>query len=110
MLIRLVAMSSEISQTLICNTCLTLLSYKSRADAETLNLISASSTSAKWGVGQGILDPADNSIRGRPSVRLEGKRAYTKGLFIADIAHMPGNACGMWPAFWTLGSGEWPLK
>jgi hypothetical protein len=75
-----------------------------------LGLISSSGTSAKWGVGSETLDPNDNTIRGRSSVRLEGKVAYTKGLFVADIAHMPGNACGMWPAFWTLGSGSWPLN
>jgi hypothetical protein len=31
---------------------------------------------------------------GRPSIRIEGKKSYTHGLFIADIAHMPGPACG----------------
>lgn len=47
---------------------------------------------------------------GRPSVRITTKKAYTKGLFIADIAHMPSNACGSWPAFWSLGSGTWPAN
>nr|UYL90303.1 GH16 endo-beta-1,3(4)-glucanase [Talaromyces funiculosus] len=32
---------------------------------------------------------------------------FDQGLLIADIAHMPGNACGVWPAFWTTGS-NWP--
>ncbi|TLD37930.1 glycoside hydrolase family protein [Venturia nashicola] len=84
--------------------------YKSRADAKNLGLISSTDTTATWGVGGGVLDPNDNTVRGRASVRLEGKTSYTKGLFIADIAHMPGNACGIWPAFWTLGSGPWPLN
>ncbi|KAE9964132.1 hypothetical protein BLS_008628 [Venturia inaequalis] len=84
--------------------------YKSRADAQSLGLISTTATSAKWGVGGGVLNPDDTTIRGRASVRLEGKVSYTKGLFVADIAHMPGNACGIWPAFWTLGSGSWPLN
>ncbi|KAE9988237.1 hypothetical protein EG327_003451 [Venturia inaequalis] len=84
--------------------------YKSRADARSLGLISTTATSAKWGVGGGVLNPDDTTIRGRASVRLEGKVSYTKGLFVADIAHMPGNACGIWPAFWTLGSGSWPLN
>jgi beta-glucanase (GH16 family) len=35
-----------------------------------------------------------------------GKQNYTKGLFVADIAHMPA-ACGLWPAFWLSGS-DWP--
>lgn len=30
-----------------------------------------------------------------------------KGVFIADIAHMPGGACGSWPAFWMFGP-NWP--
>ncbi|EKG19108.1 Glycoside hydrolase family 16 [Macrophomina phaseolina MS6] len=47
---------------------------------------------------------------GRPSIRLESKRSWTHGLFLADIAHMPGAACGVWPAFWTLGSGAWPYN
>ena len=38
------------------------------------------------------------SGRGRDSVRLISKNQYTHGLFVVDLAHMPGNACGMWPA------------
>ena len=30
-------------------------------------------------------------------------------LFIADIAHMPGSDCGVWPAFWTFGP-NWPAS
>lgn len=44
---------------------------------------------------------------GRPSVRLTSKKSYNHGLFIADIAHMPENICGVWPAFWLLGP-DWP--
>jgi beta-glucanase (GH16 family) len=32
---------------------------------------------------------------------------YNEGLFVADIQHMPGNACGIWPAFWSFGN-NWP--
>lgn len=35
---------------------------------------------------------------GRPSVRLESKNEYTKGLFIARFSHLPKLACGAWPA------------
>jgi beta-glucanase (GH16 family) len=38
---------------------------------------------------------------------LEGLNTYNKGLIIADILHMPENACGAWPSFWTLGP-SWP--
>ena len=45
--------------------------------------------------------------KGRASTRVTSNKAYTHGLFIADIAHMPGGICGVWPAFWTFGS-DWP--
>jgi beta-glucanase (GH16 family) len=35
-------------------------------------------------------------------VRLESKLKYTKGMFVADLFHMPEEACGVWPAFWTV--------
>jgi hypothetical protein len=44
---------------------------------------------------------------GRQSVRLESKKTYTHGLIILDASHMPGGACGSWPAFWTVGR-DWP--
>ncbi|KAF2259518.1 hypothetical protein CC78DRAFT_537052 [Lojkania enalia] len=44
----------------------------------------------------------------RKSVRIETKTSYNQGLFIVDIKHMPGGICGTWPAFWSLGSGDWP--
>ena len=51
---------------------------------------------------------------GRPSVRIETADSWTHGLFIADIKHMPtttdSSGCGVWPAFWTLGSGTWPYS
>jgi hypothetical protein len=51
---------------------------------------------------------------GRKSVRIESTDSWTHGLFIADIKHMPtttsSGGCGVWPAFWTLGSGTWPYN
>ena len=47
---------------------------------------------------------------GRSSVRVSSKKAYTQGLFVADISHMPAgsnNSCGLWPAFWMFGP-SWP--
>ena len=38
------------------------------------------------------------SGRGRNSVRLSSKKAYTHGLVIVDLAHMPANTCGSWNA------------
>ncbi|KAL8997264.1 MAG: hypothetical protein Q9188_006369, partial [Gyalolechia gomerana] len=47
------------------------------------------------------------SGRGRNSVRLTSKASYTHALMVLDLAHMPGNACGIWSAFWTTGP-NWP--
>ena len=44
---------------------------------------------------------------GRSSVRISSKKSYNHGIFIADIAHMPGGICGVWPAFWLVGP-NWP--
>jgi hypothetical protein len=55
------------------------------------------------GVDHTTLNPAG----GRRSVRVTSNKEYTHGLFIADIAHMPGGICGVWPAFWTFGP-NWP--
>jgi hypothetical protein len=48
-----------------------------------------------------------NPSGGRASVRMTSNAAYTHGLFIADIQHMPGGICGVWPAFWSFGP-NWP--
>jgi hypothetical protein len=66
-----------------------------------------------------LLQNADNIVlgvdhtnvtpNGRASVRFQSNKLYSSGLIIADLAHMPGSACGSWPAFWTLGS-DWPNK
>jgi hypothetical protein len=46
---------------------------------------------------------------GRNSVRLESIDTFSTGLWIADIAHMPSSTCGVWPAYWLLGtSAPWP--
>ncbi|KAL8405174.1 hypothetical protein RB594_009900 [Gaeumannomyces avenae] len=47
---------------------------------------------------------------GRKSVRLESKQTFDTGLLIADIQHMPGNACGVWPAFWSFNFAESPYS
>ena len=47
------------------------------------------------------------SGRGRESIRITSKNSYNHGLFMLDLAHMPGGQCGSWPAFWLLGP-NWP--
>jgi hypothetical protein len=39
--------------------------------------------------------------RGRKSVRIQSKQAYNQALVIADFAHVPGSACGSWPALYA---------
>ncbi|KAB5545836.1 concanavalin A-like lectin/glucanase domain-containing protein [Coniochaeta sp. 2T2.1] len=48
------------------------------------------------------------TAQGRDSIRLESKESFNNGLLIADIAHMPGSQCGIWPAFWTYNFDEDP--
>jgi len=79
--------------------------YKDKQTATTSNLIK--------NFGHSVVFRADNTTRveetskGRPAVRLEGTAKYNKGVIVADIQHMPGNACGAWPAFWSFGD-NWP--
>ncbi|KAI9847965.1 MAG: hypothetical protein M1837_001482 [Sclerophora amabilis] len=65
-------------------------------------LVGASNDTVYLGV-----DRTNPAPLGRASVRLESKKTFNKGLFIADIKHMPGGICGTWPAFWMVGS-NWP--
>lgn len=49
-----------------------------------------------------------NANRGRASVRIETKKKYTHALVVADLAHMPVNVCGVWPAFWSVSHVDYP--
>jgi len=53
------------------------------------------------------MDTANEAPQGRQSLRVQSSKAFNRGLFIADIAHMPGGVCGTWPAFWLVGP-NWP--
>ena len=42
------------------------------------------------------------------SVRIQSKRTWNTGLFIADFYAMP-HGCAVWPAYWTVGTtASWP--
>ncbi|KAK0931242.1 hypothetical protein LTR91_000190 [Friedmanniomyces endolithicus] len=83
--------------------------YVDRATAEQHDMINSTGSTATWGVDTTqILDPMANL--GRLSVRLTSVQSWTHGLFILDLAHMPANECGVWPAWWMLGSGTWPAN
>ena len=79
--------------------------FASNAVANTSGLAGYSGNQIYLGVDSTTVNPAG----GRGSVRLSSQKSYTHGLFIADIAHMPGGICGVWPAFWTFGP-NWPAS
>ncbi|KAF1998538.1 glycoside hydrolase family 16 protein [Amniculicola lignicola CBS 123094] len=82
--------------------------YQSRAVGESTGLVDMIGEATYLGVDYVNPEVVTNNGDGRPSIRIETTKSYTKGLFIVDIEHMPGGICGTWPAFWSLGSGEWP--
>jgi hypothetical protein len=77
--------------------------YVSQSVASSSGYIGTSNGAVYMGVDYKTVNPTN----GRQSVRLESKKSYTKGLFIADIAHMPASTCGSWPAYWMFGP-DWP--
>lgn len=81
------------------------VSYQTAAQANADGLAGFSDGGVFLGVDDTTLNPA----AGRGSVRVSSNKAYTQGLFIGDIAHMPGSICGVWPAFWTFGP-NWPAS
>jgi hypothetical protein len=72
------------------------VNYRSQGDAQNIGLINSNNGQIYMGVDHSTYNPGSP---GRSSVRVSSKKSYTHGLFIADIAHMPGNACGVWPAY-----------
>jgi hypothetical protein len=77
--------------------------YASAAAANTTGLAGYSGNSIYLGVDHTTANPPG----GRASTRVTSNKAYTHGLFVADISHMPGGICGVWPAYWLVGS-NWP--
>lgn len=77
--------------------------FQSVTAANSTGLAGLSNNAIYMGVDHTTVNPEG----GRAAIRVSSNKAYTKGLFIADIAHMPDNICGVWPAFWTFGP-NWP--
>ncbi|OBT68303.1 hypothetical protein VE03_02276 [Pseudogymnoascus sp. 23342-1-I1] len=82
--------------------------FKAQAVAKSQGLISVNTLGQAYLGVDSTTVLTDLNKRGRASVRLESKKLYNGGLFIADIAHMPSSVCGVWPAFWTSGQQNWP--
>ncbi|USW54883.1 Putative glycoside hydrolase family 16, concanavalin A-like lectin/glucanase domain superfamily [Septoria linicola] len=78
------------------------VSYKPQDEAWNAKLISNTSSNIIMGVDSDSVTPY-----GRNSVRITSKKAYSSGLIVVDIDHMPGGICGTWPAFWMVGP-NWP--
>jgi hypothetical protein len=72
-------------------------SYVNQTTANQTGLVTFGSTGAAY-MGVDYKTLLSTSKVGRNSVRLVSKKSWTHGLFIADIAHMPGAECGTWPA------------
>ena len=77
--------------------------YEEKADANKSGIAGYMNGAVYLGVDHVTTNPAG----GRDSVRVTSNKAYTHGLIIADIPHMPGGICGTWPAFWMFGP-NWP--
>lgn len=83
------------------------VNYKSMAESKRLGLAKTMGTGATYLGVDTTNKYMDFNTFGRPSTRLESKKIYNEGLFVADIAHMPTGA-GTWPAYWTVGLNGWP--
>jgi hypothetical protein len=70
--------------------------YVNGQQAQQLGLLKMQNGQVYMGVDSTThLDP---NGPGRKSVRVQSKTAYNRALVIADFAHVPGSACGSWPA------------
>lgn len=68
------------------------VNYLSQTNAQNAGLINTNNGQIYMGVDHS--NTVSTSSAGRSSVRVSSNKAYTHGLFIADIAHMPGSICG----------------
>ncbi|KAJ5266493.1 hypothetical protein N7478_009301 [Penicillium angulare] len=82
------------------------VNYLDQSSAESAGLVKVTEKGTVY-IGVDHETTLSPSGKGRDSVRVGTHKYYGQSLVIADIAHMPGNACGSWPAFWTVGR-EWP--
>jgi hypothetical protein len=80
-------------------------SYQTQSAAQSAGIISETSSYVRFGADSSSV--VASGARGRMSVRLESTTAYNRGLFVLDADHMPGEACGVWPSWFTYGP-NWP--
>ena len=82
-------------------------SYQSQSAAQSAGIISETSSYVRFGADS--TQNVASGARGRMSVRLESTTTYNRGLFVLDADHMPGEACGVWPSWFTYGP-NWPAN
>lgn len=82
------------------------VTYLNKGSAEDAGLVKYTDSGSVY-IGVDHKTKLSSSGPGRNSVRIGSKKYYDKSLIVADIAHMPGSACGTWPAFWSVGQ-NWP--
>jgi hypothetical protein len=75
--------------------------YQDQAGANRVGLYATIGTDVLFAVD--LLEPLNyRSAVGRKSVRFEGKKDYSHGIFVLDVKRMSGT-CGLWPSFGSLG-------
>jgi hypothetical protein len=70
--------------------------YVNAQDAQDLGLLKTENDQVYMGVD--MISHLNSNGPGRKSVRVQSKTAYNRALVIADLGHVPGSACGSWPA------------
>lgn len=76
------------------------VTYVDAQQAQQLNLLRMQGNQVYMGVDSTTVLKPDGP--GRKSVRIESKKTYNQALVIADFHHVPGSACGSWPALCVL--------
>lgn len=82
-----------------------IVTYQTKSTAQSMGLVSIN------GAGNAIMAVETTPVvaQNRSSIRIQTNNQYNSGLFIIDAVHMPV-ACGVWPAFWTVGPVNWPTN
>ncbi|KAJ3535840.1 hypothetical protein NM208_g6967 [Fusarium decemcellulare] len=88
------------------------VNYLSKKDALSSGIVNTNNGKVYLGVDftkKASLLGSSKTRHGRNSVRLESKETWSSGILIADIEHMPGTACGVWPSYWSYNFDEDPV-
>ncbi|PWY97448.1 hypothetical protein BCV70DRAFT_143002, partial [Testicularia cyperi] len=83
-----------------------LVNYQSMANAQSQNLSFVDSD----GHFVMAVSTSETALQGRNSVRITSKKAYSDGVYVLNVTHVP-TGCATWPAFWTVTDeiDNWPI-